>query len=170
MSLQTYVMEALQLLCDSTAICDTDPLSPSSQSGSMTERSRAAAKRGGLMSNIFPLRQRFAKGIRQLAEVTADHLSKWAPIVIFLCLQKTGECSDYKMQEDSWPLACSCKVGCTIECRCLIHHIDPLPSYTAEEHQRMLSGDQIFSKYLVLALKVRDMSHVLGMLIGCSWS
>ena len=51
------------------------PLSPVSQSGSLSERSKANAKRG-LMSNIFPLRQRFAKGIRQLAEVTADHLSK----------------------------------------------------------------------------------------------
>ena len=37
---------------------------------------RAAQRKGGLMANMLPLRQRFAKGIRQLAEVTADHLSR----------------------------------------------------------------------------------------------
>jgi len=35
--------------------------------------------RKGIMANIFPLRQRFAKGIRQIAEVTADHVSRSPP-------------------------------------------------------------------------------------------
>ena len=42
------------------------------------EAGKRAAQRKGLMANMLPLRQRFAKGIRQLAEVTADHLSRLA--------------------------------------------------------------------------------------------
>jgi hypothetical protein len=52
------------------------PITPTRPGGD--EKGRGAARKG-ILANIFPLRQRFAKGIRQIAEVTADHVSKYPP-------------------------------------------------------------------------------------------
>ena len=49
---------------------------------SPTEAAEEGGKKGGqrrgLMANMMALRQRTAQGFRQLAEVTADHLSRQA--------------------------------------------------------------------------------------------
>ena len=49
------------------------------------DSAKAGMEKRGFMASMMPLRQRFAKGIRQLAEVTADHLSKCALSLLPTC-------------------------------------------------------------------------------------
>ena len=53
----------------------------SDQAGEGGEEGSRKQQRRRLM-DMGPIRQRFAKSIRQLAEVTADHLSRQAPVLM----------------------------------------------------------------------------------------
>lgn len=43
----------------------------------------ASKKKKGLLANILPLRQAVAQGIRQVAEVAADHVAKYQLFLLF---------------------------------------------------------------------------------------
>ena len=63
----------------SSTVCGTGVMSPVTPTEQGDEKGWGAARKG-IMANIIPLRQRFAKGIRQIAEVTAEHVSKSDPL------------------------------------------------------------------------------------------